>query len=172
MTSAEGAGRNFLAVLCCNYYFVKIAAEPFLNTSRGVQDLADCSSECVTQSRSRMSCTDLLSSYTAVINRPTPSERAEMAAAAALSGDGGMLIGDGVEAGSKLLMDDEDSDEVTKKYLSKKHKYGTLGALLSTYWTWLAASHAGNIISRIVHFGTIILSFLLILVIIYAAFTV
>jgi hypothetical protein len=35
-------------------------AEPFLNTSRGVQDLVDNTTECMQMSRSRLSCSDLL----------------------------------------------------------------------------------------------------------------
>ncbi len=62
LSSSEGAGRNILSVLCCNYYFIKMGAEPFLNTSRGVQDLVDNTAECVTLSRNRLSCTEFMSS--------------------------------------------------------------------------------------------------------------
>ena len=61
MQNPEGAGRNILSVFCCNYYFIKMIAEPFLNTSRGVQDLVDNTTECMQMSRSRLSCGDLLS---------------------------------------------------------------------------------------------------------------
>jgi len=60
LQNPEGAGRNLLSVFCCNYYFVKMIAEPFLNTSRGVQDLVDNTTECMQMSRSRLSCSDML----------------------------------------------------------------------------------------------------------------
>jgi hypothetical protein len=59
LQNPEGAGRNILSVFCCNYYFIKMIAEPFLNTSRGVQDLVDNTTECMQMSRSRLSCTDM-----------------------------------------------------------------------------------------------------------------
>lgn len=62
MENPEGAGRNILSILCCNYYFIKIVAEPFLNTSRGVQDMVEGTTECVQMTRSRLSCTEFLSS--------------------------------------------------------------------------------------------------------------
>jgi hypothetical protein len=62
LSNPEGAGRNILSVLCCNFYMIKIMAEPFLNTTRGVQDMVENTAECVTATRSRLSCTDFLSS--------------------------------------------------------------------------------------------------------------
>jgi hypothetical protein len=64
LQNPEGAGRNLLSIFCCNYYLVKIIAEPFLNTSRGVQDLVDNTHECMQMSRSRLSCTELCVSAT------------------------------------------------------------------------------------------------------------
>ena len=55
--SPEASGRNFLAFICCNYWFVKTFAEPFLNTSHGVQNLVHGTTECVQSSRSRLNCT-------------------------------------------------------------------------------------------------------------------
>jgi hypothetical protein len=52
----EAAGRNFLSFLCCNYWFVKTFAEPFLNTSHSVQTLVYGTQECVVKTRSRMNC--------------------------------------------------------------------------------------------------------------------
>lgn len=62
-SSPEAAGRNILSVLCCNYVLIKSFAEPFLNTSRGVQNIADGTIQCVHHSRSRLQCasTDHLS---------------------------------------------------------------------------------------------------------------
>ncbi len=62
LQSPEGAGQNILSVFCCNYYLIKLLAEPFLNTTRSVQDAVDNTAECVQITRSRMSCTDFLSS--------------------------------------------------------------------------------------------------------------
>ena len=56
--SPEASGRNFLAFICCNYWFVKTFAEPFLNTSQGVQNLVHGTTECVHHSRSRLNCAD------------------------------------------------------------------------------------------------------------------
>lgn len=52
----EGAGRNMLSLICCNFWGIRTFAEPFLNTTRVVQDLAENSAECVQMSRSRLSC--------------------------------------------------------------------------------------------------------------------
>jgi hypothetical protein len=52
----EAAGRNFLSFICCNYWLVKTFAEPFLNTSHGVQTVVYGTAECVTQSRTRLNC--------------------------------------------------------------------------------------------------------------------
>jgi hypothetical protein len=46
-----------LAYLCCNYHFVKQYAEPFLNTSGGVQRAVDSSAECIEQSRAGLTLT-------------------------------------------------------------------------------------------------------------------
>ena len=55
----EAAGRNFISFICCNYWFVKTFAEPFLNTSHNVQSLVHGTAECVQRSRSRLSCVEL-----------------------------------------------------------------------------------------------------------------
>ena len=57
----EAAGRNFISFICCNYWFVKTFAEPFLNTSHNVQNLVHGTAECVQRSRSRLSCLDVSS---------------------------------------------------------------------------------------------------------------
>lgn len=167
MQNPEGAGRNLLSVFCCNYYFVKMIAEPFLNTSRGVQDLAECTTDCITRSRSRLSCGDILSSYSAVSNRPL--NQSDLLGA----GKSDELIGvDDDGSGSLLLADSDISDEVTKKYLAKKGKYGFVGAVLYTYGKWLCSTHTGSMVTKCVHVTTIALSFLLVLIFVYAAFTV
>jgi len=60
MENPLGAGRNILSVCCCDYYLIKKIAEPFLSASRSVQDGAECANECMTTSRSRLSCANLL----------------------------------------------------------------------------------------------------------------
>lgn len=56
------AGKNILSYLCCNYALAKIVVEPFLQTTGKVQDLVDSSTECIQMSRSRLSCSEFLSS--------------------------------------------------------------------------------------------------------------
>lgn len=55
-SSPEAAGRNILSVFCCNYWFVKTFAEPILNTTTSVQNLAYSTSDCMIQSRNRLQC--------------------------------------------------------------------------------------------------------------------
>jgi hypothetical protein len=62
MQTPEGAGRNFLSVMCCDYYFIKMGAEPFLNTTRNVQDFVENTTDCVQSSRNRLGCSDFMSS--------------------------------------------------------------------------------------------------------------
>jgi phosphatidylinositol alpha 1,6-mannosyltransferase len=56
LESLEGAGVNFLSIICCNFWFLRTFASPFLNSTRVVQDFADNTAECVSLSRSRLSC--------------------------------------------------------------------------------------------------------------------
>jgi phosphatidylinositol alpha 1,6-mannosyltransferase len=53
-SSPEAAGRNFLSLLCCNFIFIKTLAEPFLNSTKQVQNLVDNTSQCVHHSRVRL----------------------------------------------------------------------------------------------------------------------
>jgi hypothetical protein len=56
--SPEAAGKNFMSIICCNYWLVKTFAEPFLNTSHAVQTLVHGSTDCITRSKSKLSCVD------------------------------------------------------------------------------------------------------------------
>lgn len=56
LENPEGAGVNLLSILCCNFWFIRTFATPFLNSSRVVQDFAEGGAECVSLSRSRLSC--------------------------------------------------------------------------------------------------------------------
>ncbi len=60
--SPEAAGRNFISFICCNYWLVKTFAEPFLNTSKGVQNIVYGSAECIQYSRSRLNCGEIANS--------------------------------------------------------------------------------------------------------------
>jgi hypothetical protein len=55
-SSPFAVGRNFLSILCCNYWAVKHCFEPFLITSSGVSNIINGSSECVSNSRTKISC--------------------------------------------------------------------------------------------------------------------
>lgn len=55
-SSPEAAGNNFLSLICCNYWLIKTIAEPFLNTSRNVQNLVESTSLCVSQSKAKLNC--------------------------------------------------------------------------------------------------------------------
>jgi hypothetical protein len=57
--SPEAAGKNFMSFICCNYWFVKTFAEPFLNTSATVQTMVHGSTQCIHHSRARLSCNNL-----------------------------------------------------------------------------------------------------------------
>jgi len=53
MASPEVAGKNVMSFLCCNYWLVKTFANPVLNATSSMQNLAYSTSECVSHSRSR-----------------------------------------------------------------------------------------------------------------------
>ena len=70
MTSnPEAQGKNFLSLICCNYWFVKTFAEPFLNTSLGVQNVVHGSAECISRSRSRLNCSESYNRLESELNR-------------------------------------------------------------------------------------------------------
>ena len=56
LMSPEAAGRNYVSLMCCNYWFVKSYAEPILNTTASFQNLATASTDCLQNSRSKFSC--------------------------------------------------------------------------------------------------------------------
>lgn len=62
LQSPEGAGKNLLSIICCDYFIIKKVAEPFLNSSRKIQDVAEGAVECVNNNRNRLGCTEFLSS--------------------------------------------------------------------------------------------------------------
>jgi hypothetical protein len=153
MLHPEGAGRNLLSVFCCNYYFIKMIAEPFLNTSRGVQDLVDHTTECMQMSRSRLSCSDLLTS--ASMAGPSAAALASQAAAAA---DG---------------KDVENGDQ--NKYEKTGRKWKIFGLCSSCVPAWLNSPNAGRnvqFLGKLTHFVAIALTAIIILLFMYATFTV
>jgi hypothetical protein len=54
-SSPEAAGKNILSFLCCNFWLIKNFAEPVLNTTSSVQNVALSTTECVNNSRHRCS---------------------------------------------------------------------------------------------------------------------
>ena len=56
--SPETAGRNILSVFCCNYWFIKHFAEPILNTTTSLQNVAYSTSDFVSYSRTRFNCSE------------------------------------------------------------------------------------------------------------------
>lgn len=118
-SSPEAAGRNFLSIICCNYIFIKSFAEPFLNTSRNVQTLADNTIQCVHHSRTRLNC-----------------------------------------ASTEFLSPDEE-------YYLERSRYEDERKGRTTPFS----SHTTTLIARALHAIAIILSYVLIFIFIYAAFT-
>lgn len=148
MQKPLGAGRNLLSVLCCNFYFIKMIAEPFLNSTRSVQDCVDCTGDCVSMSRSRLSCTDLLVSAAATSS----------ANLAAMGTTGGANGGEATGGASSL-------EEDTEKYSKEKKKWCGFTPSCST-----TAANCG--IPRVMHVSTLIISVVLVLLFVYASFTV
>lgn len=149
LQNPEGAGRNILSVLCCNYYFIKIIAEPFLNTSRGVQDMVENTAECVQMTRNRMSCTDFLSS--AALNNMSDTDV-----------ESGLMVL-GPDGKMKYLHSEEDKE---KKFLRRSN--GTWVSWLSTICTPAACMTS----ARIFHWLTVLFSVGIVLLFIYASFTI
>jgi hypothetical protein len=58
LTVPEAAGRNVISTICCNFWFVKHFAEPLLNTTSSVQNLAYSTTDCVHYSRAHLSCSN------------------------------------------------------------------------------------------------------------------
>lgn len=116
-----------------------------------------------------MSCTDLLSSYTAVSTKPTAQEKEALAAEAGLIAESG-----GAE--------DIEDNSWSGKYLGTQKKggwqrYGTISARISALSKYLcgvggAGSSTGSLFCRCIHATTVFTALVLILVFIYAAFTV
>ncbi len=148
LAKPEGAGVNLLSFFCCNYYFVKLVAEPFLNTSRGVQDLVDNTAECVSLSRSRLSCGEFMTSSGAL---------SSLSAGAAHDDDS---LESAQEGGSSKYDDKE------KK--GGGRRYTVLAAVTAFLCT--PASYAS--VAKLINCVTILFSVGIVLLFIYASFTV
>jgi len=160
LESAEGSGRNYLAVICCNYYFVKMIAEPFLNTSRGVQDVVDGTAECITASRSRLSCTDFGNS-------------GANGSASALT----TISKDEEEAAARSAGSTKDTNGDSFKYdKGKRHHNGSAGSMLiSNMVSSCTCNGTGNIqtiVARSLHYITLWMAIVIVLIFVYASFTV
>ena len=116
-----------------------MVAEPFLNTSRGVQDLVDNTAECVQLSRNRLSCTDFMSS----------------AALNTLTND------DDIESNSRVSRGDYDQSKKSRRF-----------SALSNYVTQFCACLTTATTSRALHFMTMLISLGIIMIVVYASFTV
>jgi phosphatidylinositol alpha 1,6-mannosyltransferase len=91
----EAAGENCLATMCCNYWFTKTFAGPFLRSSVGVQNVYYSAQDCVNHSSRvgmRMSCSSLASlDYSSLEGRwrdVTGADDASGAGAGAAAGAG------------------------------------------------------------------------------------
>lgn len=141
LSSPEAAGRNFLSILCCNYWFVKTFGEAFLGSAQGVQNIYHGTSECVQHSRSRLNFTDY--------NPLSPS-----------SG-----LGLGLQSSvSSLLEVQEQDDEYAEKSRYEDERKGRNPAPFST--------NTATCIARAIHYSTIVFSCIIILIFIYAAYTI
>ena len=148
LQSPEGAGRNVLSILCCDYYMIKLIAEPFLNTTRGVQDIVDNTTECVQASRNRISCADFLSS-TQLMQLPTE--------------------GDDLETGSLSQLNEKFGDKEKKVktqmlYCSSKY--------FQTYLSWICSPFSYVSTPRIMHVVSVLCAIAIVATFIYASFTV
>ena len=163
LQNPDGAGRNILSVLCCNYFLVKLIAEPFLNTSRGVQDLVDNTSECVQRiSTSRLSCSDLLVHATS-----------SQASIQQVKEDSAKDVYD--EEG-QLERYDESKDESKKR---RKHWTSRLLPCLPTLFssstsnsTARAVVPVASVLTRSMYYFALLISIVIALLFIYAVFTV
>lgn len=120
-----------------------MVAEPFLNTSRGVQDLVDGSAECITNSRARLSCANFLSTN-ALNNLPTEDGDIE----------------------SAVLLPHNSKQDVDK------HKKGRRCPNTTTLLACVCAPLTSTTTARFVHLMTLILSIGIVMIFIYASFAV
>lgn len=148
LQSPAGAGRNLLSLLCCNFYLIKLVAEPFLQTSGKVQEAVDGAAECVQHTRTRLSCTDFLSS----------------AALSSLPSSGTLpythLGGDLESGGARIHTQEEDSKK------SRRCVY------LTTYAHCMCNALTQVLTARLLHYTTTIFAVCIVLVFVYASFTV
>lgn len=118
-----------------------MVAEPFLNTSRGVQDLVDNTAECVQLSRNRLSCTEFMSS--AALNTLTNDDDYD------------------VESNTRVMRGDYDQSKKSRRF-----------SALSNYVTQICSCLTTATTSRALHFMTMLVSLGIIMIVVYASFTV
>jgi len=137
---------------------VKLVAEPFLNTSRGVQDLVDNTSECVQRiSTSRLSCTDLLVHATSQTSTTQVKEDAK-----------------DVYDEESQLEHDESKDESKKR---RKHWTSRLLPCLPTLFSSSSSATrttvpVASVLTRSMYYFALLISVVIVLLFIYAVFTV
>lgn len=145
----EGTGRNILSILCCNYYFIKILAEPLLNACSDVQEgMEGCPCCCCTDAtRNRLSNLFSFSSSTNLIGVPS---------AALVDEDEDIEVG--ITTTKKF--DDHHKD---RKKNNKKLSFP------SSAWSCLSAS---ALTRKLIQLTGLIICIGMIIILIYAAFTV
>lgn len=145
---------------------MKLIAEPFLNTSRGVQDLVDNTSECVQRiSTSRLSCSDLLVHATSSSNSQASISQVKEDNAKDVFGD---------EEGQLEQWYDESKDESKKR---RKHWTSRLLPCLPTLFSsssssTRAAVPVASVLTRSMYYFALLISVVIVLLFIYAVFTV
>jgi hypothetical protein len=151
LSKPAGSGRNFLSICCCNFRFVKFLAEPFLNTSRGVQDLVDNSIECIQLSRARFSCGEYLNAATDVEEGDTSQFSYHNLV---YNNNNNNNSNNGNNIHDKLRYEDDEKKKARK------------------FNTFYISSPMALFVARMVHNLTILFSIGLILLMIYSSFTV
>lgn len=150
LQSPEGAGRNLLSLLCCNFYLIKMVAEPFLQTSGKVQEAVDGAAECVQHTRTRLSCADFLSS----------------AALSSLPSSGHLPLSHSHNGG------DVESGGMHARTHEEDSKKGRKCVYLTTYAHCLCNALTQMLTARLLHYTTTVFAVCIVLVFVYASFTV
>jgi hypothetical protein len=130
-------------MICCNFSLIKLVAGPFLNTAGNVQGAVERTADCVQNTRTRLSCTDFLSS-------------ANLTALPSIEED--------LESGFPL----KKFDDGNNKKIRKAGFFQTLWNYLTYFFSALTSVSCG----KIVHWIGIILAVGMVLLFVYASFTV
>jgi phosphatidylinositol alpha 1,6-mannosyltransferase len=114
--SPEANGRNIVQCVCCNYWFTKTLAGPFLQTTVGIHDVWRGAKDCATLNRGRMSCGSLASlNYSSI-------EDNDLSASEALSLNNGHNDDSSAESGENRPC----VDILSGPYCARFVRYGSL----------------------------------------------